>query len=173
MRIPDLKHRFCNGRTALRTILAAYLEQSATEISFHYGKHGRPSLVSAEPLLDFNLSHTGSMALLGVSTTRGIGVDIEQLRRRNNLLAIANKQLPKPQVDQLLATGEDERAMLFFQFWTLMEARLKARGGSIFDRQNAAETGESQSFLLPPDYVAAIHLGQGAIAKLRTFQLDQ
>ena len=171
MRIPEIKTRFCNGRTALRHILASYLGLPAGMLIFQYGEHGRPSLLAASNRLDFNLSHSGASALLGISSGAKIGVDIEQLRPRKNLLAIAQKKFSRQQLKQLQQVEGDERQRLFFQFWTVMEAKLKARGGSVFDRPACAITsGMSRCFLLPSGYIAALHLRNSGLDSLLTFQ---
>lgn len=171
MRLPEVRRRFCNGRTALRHILARYLVLPANQLTFQYGEHGRPSLAVKENRLDFNLSHSGDKALLGVSATTRIGIDIEQLRPRKNLLPIARKVFSSPQIKQLEKLEEDEQQRLFFQFWTLMEAQLKARGGSIFDRpEHLKTTGESRCFLLPPGHIAALHMQCSDPVRILTFQ---
>lgn len=171
MRLQKVKRRFIAGRSALRSILARYLNQSPTMQQFSYGEHGRPSLNPNPAQLDFNLSHCRSNALLGISSTSRIGVDIEQLRPRKNLLAIAKKQFGEQQYQLLSAMDETDRIRHFFELWTRMEAQLKARGGSIFGNPNQpSPEGETSTYLLPPDQIASLHLLGSPIKKLSTFR---
>lgn len=170
MRLPEAKRRFITGRSALRAILARYLDQPPAALDFSYGEHGRPSLSPNPARLDFNLSHCRGTALLGLSSANRIGVDIEQLRPRRNLLAIAKKQFRAQQYQQLSALNEMQRIQRFFEIWTRMEAQLKAHGGSVFgNRSSFAAEDETRTFLLPNDQIASLHLINSPIEHLSTF----
>jgi 4'-phosphopantetheinyl transferase len=78
------KHRrqYTVGRGALRTLLAAYAGGRPEAIRFRYGHRGKPFL---EPPLDagglqFNLSNSDELALVGFVIGPEIGVDVEYLR---------------------------------------------------------------------------------------------
>jgi 4'-phosphopantetheinyl transferase len=74
--------RYIVARGALRLILARYLAISPARVAFHYGLHGKPSLVSPSPggALEFNLSHTDDIALYAVTRGIPLGVDVEGIR---------------------------------------------------------------------------------------------
>src|SRR3984885_15611159 len=73
---------FIRCRSALRCLLAGYLSVSAAEICFQYLPGGKPQLsVHQNPsALEFNVSHSGSIALIAMGSGRRIGVDIEKIR---------------------------------------------------------------------------------------------
>ncbi len=76
--------------------------------------------------IDFNLSHSGTWAMLGVSNGPKIGVDIEEIRPINADEAVfALAESEHDYVDSL--TGST-RLEAFFRFWTLKEAFVKALG---------------------------------------------
>jgi 4'-phosphopantetheinyl transferase len=52
-------------------------------LQFCYSPHGKPALADADTtgMLQFNLSHSGGVALYAVACERQIGIDIERLRR--------------------------------------------------------------------------------------------
>ncbi|MGH6799750.1 MAG: 4'-phosphopantetheinyl transferase family protein, partial [Roseiarcus sp.] len=68
--------RFMLTRAALRHLLAGETGASPEKLSFTLGPFGKPSLAGAEAL-HFNVSHSGALALIGMSPSRLIGVDIE------------------------------------------------------------------------------------------------
>src|SRR5713226_2904243 len=60
------RDNFVVGRAFLRIIIGRYLQVVPSELRFDYGKHGKPSLVRAVTdgrRLEFNLSHSGKLAL--------------------------------------------------------------------------------------------------------------
>jgi hypothetical protein len=64
-RFADHQRRYQIGHGALRLILAGYLDVAATDIEFRTGPRGKPYLVSEA--LQFNLSHSGKLALIAVA----------------------------------------------------------------------------------------------------------
>lgn len=69
------------ARWALREILGRYLGLPANELRFERSRHGKPRLASPEAELEFNLSHSGSLALVAVAG-REVGVDVERIRTK-------------------------------------------------------------------------------------------
>ena len=82
------KHRrqYVVGRGALRTLLAGYLGTRPELVRFSYGPRGKPFLAPdlagghPEKSLQFNLSNSDEMALVGFVRGVEIGVDIEFLK---------------------------------------------------------------------------------------------
>lgn len=69
------------SRWALREILGRYLGLPADELRFETGRHGKPRLASPEGELEFNLSHSSSLALVAIAR-REVGVDVERIRTK-------------------------------------------------------------------------------------------
>ncbi len=128
------------GRGNLRRLLARYLEVEPTTIRFTYNKYGKPILDVAsvcDPAeagslaasLQFNVSHSGLLALYGFTLNRAIGVDIEWHRDNISPLEIA-KGFFSPSENQTLnglsTTAEHYEA--FYNCWTRKEAYIKAHG---------------------------------------------
>jgi phosphopantetheinyl transferase len=86
---------------ALREILGRYLGLPADELRFETNEHGKPRLAAPEGELEFNLSHSGSLALVAVAR-REVGVDVERIR--------------------------DTRPLGFYRRWADREARVKCLG---------------------------------------------
>jgi hypothetical protein len=74
------------SRVVLRALLGRYLDRDPLALCFALGPHGKPALAhdgTDEVDLRFNLSHSGSLALVAVSAGREVGVDVECARARH------------------------------------------------------------------------------------------
>ncbi|HVF92188.1 MAG TPA: 4'-phosphopantetheinyl transferase superfamily protein [Blastocatellia bacterium] len=118
------------ARGSLRLILARYLDAEARDLRFSYSEYGKPSLISpgTEADLRFNLSHSGHLALAGVTYGRDIGIDIEQVREDFAGGKIAERFFSEREVACLRSMPDDWQAKAFFSCWTRKEAYIKARG---------------------------------------------
>jgi phosphopantetheine--protein transferase-like protein len=93
---------------------------------------------SGKPMLTFrdgrpqplhvSVSHGGGMAAVAVCDHGPLGIDVEHVDPRRNLLAIARRFFSADEHDRLARCGIDERTALFHQWWTRKEAVLKATG---------------------------------------------
>ena len=106
---------------ALRAILE---KVTGAPVNFAVAEKGKPYL-SGAPEVRFNLAHSHDLALVGVALGVDVGVDIEQLRPLPEYAAIAERYFPPSERE-----GLDERN--FFQRWTRIEAKLKARGVGLY-----------------------------------------
>ncbi|HEX4952883.1 MAG TPA: 4'-phosphopantetheinyl transferase superfamily protein [Thermoanaerobaculia bacterium] len=127
------RRRFTVGRAFQRTILGAYLGRPPASLVYLYGPKGKPSLAPGhgDGILDFNLSNTEEMALLGVTAGRELGVDIEQVRALSDLEALAERFFSAAESRVLLALPDADRPIGFFNCWTRKEAYLKAIGDGL------------------------------------------
>lgn len=126
------RQRYLAGRCFRRRVLARYLGMPPGMLRFEIGPGGKPHLPEPSPL-QFNLSHSGPMALLAVAQDRTIGIDLEPIRPRQNLLAIAWRVLEVTVAERLAAIDDEtERLLDFTRAWTHFEARQKMTGQGIF-----------------------------------------
>jgi 4'-phosphopantetheinyl transferase len=137
---PAAAERFRSARGLLRWVLAGYLGRPPEQLEFRYGSQGKPALAGAE--LQFNLSHSGELALLGVARDLPLGIDVERLDPRKHLMAIARRVFPAARCRALEALEGDRQVYGFYQGWTAMEARVKACGDGVF--QQLRLDGESE-----------------------------
>ena len=121
---------FTATRALLRTILAGYLASEAKELVFRYSEKDKPSLSrgSGGDPLQFNVSHSGAMALLAFARNRALGVDVEKIRENADQEAIARRFFSDHEQDQLAALPPAEKSLGFFRCWTRKEAYIKATG---------------------------------------------
>jgi 4'-phosphopantetheinyl transferase len=120
--------RFRVTRAMVRRLLGAYsgLEPSACE--FTLNEHGRPSLANPGARdLRFNVSHTQDLILLAVTRGREVGVDVERVQPKRSA-ELARRFFAPFESQRVLDAPEVERDELFYQYWTLKESYIKARG---------------------------------------------
>jgi 4'-phosphopantetheinyl transferase len=123
---PQHRRRFMVARGRLRQILGNYLEIKPETVSFLYSDRGKPSI--ADPL-QFNVSHSGDMAVYGLRRQGRIGVDVEEIRSIKDLEDLTKRFFCAREHELIQHCGE--KARVFFQLWTGKEAYLKAIGMGI------------------------------------------
>lgn len=121
---------FSAARACLRTLLGRYLGSEPQELRFRYSDKGKPELAQphASSGLTFNLSHSGGVALIGLTRNRPIGVDIEHIRDDFDTAAIAQRFFSAAEQERILKLPPDQQHRAFFRCWTLKEAFIKALG---------------------------------------------
>lgn len=146
---PGDRRAFLLTRAVLRELLCRYLSAKNPEISpqtlkLEVGSGGKPKLAAAyqeaagPAALEFNVAHTAGMALLVFGQSGALGVDIEKVRPRKELDAVAREHFcPAERRYILEAAGPDfadtiaeSRAgqQAFYRVWTKKEAYIKALG---------------------------------------------
>ncbi|MGE5090328.1 MAG: 4'-phosphopantetheinyl transferase family protein [Candidatus Levyibacteriota bacterium] len=125
-----LRERYVVGRASLRGILGALLAMAPKDVPIVRGVRGRPQL-GIDAGLDFNVSHTAGVALIG--TTRGsrIGVDVERLDRVINVPGISRKFLTGAERAALAGLDADSARRRVLRLWTCKEAMSKATGDAL------------------------------------------
>lgn len=123
------KHRrqYVVGRGALRTLLAAYVGTRPELVKFSYGKRGKPFL-DPQGDLQFNLSNSDELALVGFVLGREIGVDVEYLRKMPDCEQISERFFSESERTVLRSIPFPAKEEAFFNCWTRKEAYLKAVG---------------------------------------------
>lgn len=126
------RRRFAETRIALRKILAAYIRFNAHEIKFDYQQNGKPEISESQnpSCIRFNVSHSGNLAIIGVTSKRRIGVDIEKYRKME-FLEIARRYFSECEYGELQAIPAQDLQRYFFSCWTRKEALLKGLGEGI------------------------------------------
>ena len=124
------------ARATVRIVVADALRIGPADVRIsrhcaHCGHptHGRPTVLG-EDHLSFSLSHSGSFAVIGVADddTR-VGVDVEEIRSRPRLAALAARVLNDDEHAEWVALDDaDEQLRSFLRSWTAKEAYLKALG---------------------------------------------
>jgi len=125
------RHRYLITRALVRSVLSRYAAVAPQDWCFEEDAYGRPQIVNADPVarrITFNISHTRSLVVLGVTCERALGVDTEDFHTRQAELGIADHYFAADEVAQLRTTPPDLQQTRFFEYWTLKESYIKARG---------------------------------------------
>jgi 4'-phosphopantetheinyl transferase len=125
---PRLQHLV--ARALLRTTLSRYVDVAPAQWQFDTNGYGRPHVAAPTLACDlrFNISHTDGLVAVAVTNGREIGVDVENVTRSRDISQLAASVFAPAELATLKQTAEPDRPDVFFAFWTLKEAYIKARG---------------------------------------------
>ncbi|MGE0813560.1 MAG: 4'-phosphopantetheinyl transferase superfamily protein [Vicinamibacterales bacterium] len=127
---PADRRTYVIAHALVRVTLSEHAPRAPDAWQFATGVHGRPA-IAAPPAgaegLTFSLSHTSGLAAVAVTRRRSIGVDVEQVTRAVSE-RVAEARFAPAEIQALRALPADERRRAFFDYWTLKEAYVKARG---------------------------------------------
>src|SRR5207249_7164180 len=126
----SLARRYIIGRALLRWVLGHALGVHPATVPIVRGDRGRPRL-DGGIALDFNITHTEGVALIGVTRNGRIGVDVEHSARIVRADGLAHKFLTAAEQATLAPLGESERRARFLRYWTCKEAMSKATGDGL------------------------------------------
>jgi 4'-phosphopantetheinyl transferase len=123
------REAFVAARGLLRALLGDLLDCDPRDVRFELGQWGKPRLAGSPgfPSLQFNLSHTDGLVLIGTGR-REIGVDVERVRELTDMMELADRFFSRTEVEGLRKVPAAERPPAFFRCWTAKEAYIKARG---------------------------------------------
>ena len=123
------RHRIT--RALVRTVLSHYAPIVPTRWIFEATSYGRPQIANSDPFarsLSFNVSHTDGMIAIAVAHDCALGVDTENVLARTASLDVARHFFARAESEALERLPEEQRHRRFFEYWTLKEAYIKARG---------------------------------------------
>lgn len=123
---PRHHRRFTVARAMLRAILARYLHCEAGAISFTYNKHGKP-WIQNDVGLEFNLSHSGELALLAIGQQFPLGIDLEFFSARP-YQGLAKMMFSDQEIADFSKIPLHLQPLTFFHIWAQKEALIKACG---------------------------------------------
>lgn len=122
------------ARALVRTTLSRYADVAPTAWAFRENRYGRPEIAGPEAgrHVHFNLSHTAGLMALLVHRDEEAGVDVEDTARITRPDEIADRYFAPEEVGTLFALAPERRRDRFFDYWTLKESYIKARGMGLF-----------------------------------------
>ncbi|WP_287018042.1 4'-phosphopantetheinyl transferase superfamily protein [Cycloclasticus sp.] len=131
LKINRLKHQqnralALSMRVQLKRLLSCYLGISPVELQFDTTEFGKPYLKNQT--LSFNVSHSGSQALVAMTLEEDIGVDLEHWRYLDNLEGLVKRNFSSSEQAQWGNISAAQREETFFNIWTCKEAFIKATG---------------------------------------------
>lgn len=124
------RRAYAISHALLRTTLSHYAAVPPEQWVFTWNNYGRPEIDEPAAYRDlrFNLSHTRGAALVGVVKNLDLGVDLEMIDRDAACVELADRYFSPREVAELRSHPTANRRDRFFDYWTLKEAYIKARG---------------------------------------------
>jgi 4'-phosphopantetheinyl transferase len=181
-KVEDGRRRFVATRAALRTLLGRYLDRDPATVRFGTTANGKPRL-DPSSLLEFNVSHSGSVAMIAIAGDQ-VGIDIEEIKQREYQTGIARRVFTQSERDAI--DGDPA----FFRHWVAKEAFVKATGRGVSSLRSfevlldapggarlvhvGGDYEEAARWTLapldaPPGYAAAL-VARGNVADVKTRQ---
>lgn len=151
---PDDGRRYLASHAALRRLLGRREAWVA-------GTHGKPAVASPPP--HFNMSRRDGVALIGISATHEIGVDVEPLRAFADANELAQLHFTPRERDDVARESGTARDRAFLRCWTRKEACMKATGcglslaPSTFECGVQAAPGRVQVRALAREWTLLVH----------------
>lgn len=118
------RHRYVQCRALLRRRLAEMLGTDAAAIAFRYNEHGKPELDD----IHFNVSHSDNLAVIAVSRDEPVGIDVERIAPKHDVLSLARTAFSSAECEALSAMDPAEQIAAFYRTWARKEAYLKLLG---------------------------------------------
>lgn len=124
------RHRYLVTHALLRLVLSRHAAVPPPDWIFATNQYGRPEVANDLPearSIRFNISHTNSLIVIAVALDRAVGVDTENVARPAPV-EVADRFFAPDEVSALRALRHEQQQHRFFEYWTLKESYIKARG---------------------------------------------
>lgn len=128
---PRHRHQFLITRALVRSCLSNYFQLEPTEWQFDKNEYGKPEVSYPKNTgpVRFNVSHCDGLIICAITKVHDIGADVEDAKRSTQAsfesLSSYFSELETTELKQLPAERQKQR---FFDYWTLKESYIKARG---------------------------------------------
>ncbi len=138
IRLERVRNQSILSRGILRSVLAPYVNCDANDVEFETEPLGKPRLSDRHVAavgheIYFNVSHSEGLLAIAVNSSGPVGVDIEKVRKIDQLDTIASTLFSTEQQRVLSKLGANERLDLFFKYWVHREAVTKALGVGLLE----------------------------------------
>lgn len=133
------------GELLARYSVGHYLGKPEQEINLVFGEKGKPHIANLANI-HYNISHSGHYVVCAVAPTE-IGIDVERIRKVN--LRVAERFFSPSEIEDLMASEEENRMRYFITLWTIKESYLKAIGRGLTQHLNSFTiVKNNESYLL-------------------------
>jgi 4'-phosphopantetheinyl transferase len=125
------RHQYLVTRALVRSCLSAYTDIEPWEWRFTSNSYGKPeiALPASADQICFNLSHCRGLVMCGITRDYDIGVDVEDAQRQTRAaLDSLSSYFSASEVAEINSLPADQQKQRFFDYWTLKESYIKARG---------------------------------------------
>lgn len=127
------RRRYVAAHGALRQVLAERLRILPRDVRIQVGPSGKPYLDTPYGVtsIQFNLAHSGDLAVIALAEGRSVGVDVEEIRPIPHLDDLARVVFSAQEHEAWLMLPVALRASALYAVWTRKEAYLKAKGDGL------------------------------------------
>ncbi len=125
------RRRFTAARSALRTLIASFINTDPRELAFTIDTYGKPHL-KGNPALQFSLTHCGPLAGIAMSTHGAVGLDCERLTLVDDMTSFCRRICSSTEWEIIRSLKGENLIKALFQIWTRKEAILKAIGVGLY-----------------------------------------
>jgi 4'-phosphopantetheinyl transferase len=136
------RQQYTVAHGALRILAARELQATPSALRWDTGRYGKPELADPWSGLSTSLSHSADLVAVAIAVGRAVGVDIQHLLPRVDIVAMSARFYP-PAEAAYVAAGRDAsaRADRFTRLWSRKEAVVKAAGGRLWPNLRIAVLG--------------------------------
>jgi len=130
--------RYTLAHGGLRALLARYVGLDPSVLRFQPGATGKPALLDRQGhphALRFNLSHSHGRMLVAVAQEQDVGIDLEQIRDKVEVVKLAERFYAPAEYQQVLSRTGSDQARQFYRYWVAKEAFLKGQGVGLLSLQ--------------------------------------
>ena len=126
------RHQYLIARALIRSTLSRYTAIEPKLLRFFKNYYGRPEILPPEgipiPPIRFSLSHTDGLIVCAVVLKQDIGVDVENTKPKEVPLNCIDRFFSPKEISELCTLSDRMKQDRFFDYWTLKESYIKARG---------------------------------------------
>ena len=126
----EIRDRYIISHGILRQLLAERVNKSPADLRIDKAEFGKPFLPDT-PELSFNMSHSGDILAIAISSKCQLGIDVECYKPRDTWEGLVKKCFASEEADFWYRLDNSERSRAFYQFWVKKEAFVKAVGKGI------------------------------------------
>ena len=121
---------FIVSRAVLKRLIASKLSINTSNVEFDENPFGKPHIIQNHKL-QFNLSHSGKLAIIGFTENHRIGVDVEYMKDDIEYKNIAKHHFAPEEYEVLLSQPNNLLREYFYRCWTRKESFIKAEGSGV------------------------------------------
>ena len=125
-----LKKKQIVSKGLLKLLIAKYLNTEPQTVEFESNEYGKPFISPAiNPInLKFNISHSNRLGLYAFTTDHALGVDVEKIQELENIYDLVDLCMSDFEKRWFLKLSPGIKTDVFYKFWTVKEAFIKAVG---------------------------------------------
>lgn len=125
------RQQYLITRALIRSTLSRYFPVEPVDWRFGKNGYGKPEIDHPDTswAVRFNLSHCDGLILCGLTRDHDIGVDVED-SQRSTVAAFdrLSSYFSASEIAELAQLPPEKQKQRFFDYWTLKESYIKARG---------------------------------------------